>query len=751
MSSFLFKIYSLFQKYRHSILLTLAIITLFFGFSIYFYIYNLSFFQSIYYAIALFAIDLKTPVELGLTDVQTQNHWWKLIYFTGITAILTTLGSILEFLSVVFKEFFEKLHLKCIANDKNHIVVCGFGINNRHYVDSELEKDKNVKIIIIERDKNNPFIDKYKLKDNIAVIISDSANKNTQEITGVSDCEHIIVSVGSDIQNLIIVDTIIKRFGKNKNKNKIKIYLHYNSRSLEVHLDEKDIFKKWCNKKYFVEMFSYNENAARDLFQNKKTITAGVDTITGTNQVKLLIIGFGDLGQEVAIQAAKLSSFYNGKKLKLTVVEKDLSAINTFLKIHPSIEDICDFTYEIMNVNEKKFSDFVLKDCGSHTYIVYALANDGITMESLLHMADIYKREKFLQKFKELPFIAVRFRGEVGLDLKKIYADIQEFGKSKDISSYKMIIDSEIDNLAKELSFKYDNKSGKNKDELWDELSNFHKDSNRAAVDHWLIKKEFIDEKSIDIENLKTHQESCEESIKDLKYKLIDIEHRRWNNFHLLNGWQHKYSKKWNNEESKETKKSHQKHKLHPCIIETGELKQLGEEHKCNYYDNDIKIYFTLDELEKNLKDKKMTIWKPKTPYLAVDGIIEVFDDQDKFEGIVLIERKNEPKGLGIPGGFVDIGESTEDAIKREMCEETSLDVAGIKLLNVYSNPARDERFHVVSTVYTCSSKGEPIGCDDAKTAKIYKIENIPMEKLVFDHKKIINDYKKSKDKKDKT
>ena len=137
-----------------------------------------------------------------------------------------------------------------------------------------------------------------------------------------------------------------------------------------------------------------------------------------------------------------------------------------------------------------------------------------------------------------------------------------------------------------------------------------------------------------------------------------------------------------------------------------------------------------------------------QTPYVATDGIVELYDTNNNFQGIILIERKNPPHGLALPGGFVDIGESCEDACRREMKEEISLDVTLRYLLGVYSDPKRDPRFHAISCVYVCTAHGTPKAADDAKKVHIYPIDEIPLEKLVFDHKKIIEDYKQALSKK---
>jgi 8-oxo-dGTP diphosphatase len=81
-----------------------------------------------------------------------------------------------------------------------------------------------------------------------------------------------------------------------------------------------------------------------------------------------------------------------------------------------------------------------------------------------------------------------------------------------------------------------------------------------------------------------------------------------------------------------------------------------------------------------------------KTSHLATDGIIKLYDKEENFQGIVFIKRLNPPHGIALPGGFVNIGESVEDALVREMKEEVSLDVKIESLLGIYSNPKRDSK-----------------------------------------------------------
>jgi len=126
-----------------------------------------------------------------------------------------------------------------------------------------------------------------------------------------------------------------------------------------------------------------------------------------------------------------------------------------------------------------------------------------------------------------------------------------------------------------------------------------------------------------------------------------------------------------------------------------------------------------------------------RTPLLATDVIVRLWRD-GSFRGIVLIERLNPPLGLALPGGFVEVGESVEEAAVREMKEEIGLEVKLSGLLGVFSKPDRDPRFHVVSVVFVGDGEGEPVAGSDAKRVRVYKLEDIPLSELVFDHRDII-------------
>ncbi len=139
-----------------------------------------------------------------------------------------------------------------------------------------------------------------------------------------------------------------------------------------------------------------------------------------------------------------------------------------------------------------------------------------------------------------------------------------------------------------------------------------------------------------------------------------------------------------------------------------------------------------MGQLELALQNQKY-----RRPATAADGIIMMGDK------LVLIKRGNDPfKGMyALPGGFIEYGEECEQAVLREVQEETGLFGRIRRLVGVYSSPSRDPRGHAISVVYELEAiGGELVAGDDADAVGLFGLDELP--KLAFDHEQIIEDFK---------
>ena len=148
------------------------------------------------------------------------------------------------------------------------------------------------------------------------------------------------------------------------------------------------------------------------------------------------------------------------------------------------------------------------------------------------------------------------------------------------------------------------------------------------------------------------------------------------------------------------------------------------------------KLGFDVSHDEKERGIERRPNKQHRNPILTVDGVLVI-------EGkLLLVRRGREPeKGkLALPGGIVEYGETTEEAVVRELKEETGIDTRPVRLLGVYSNPNRDPRGHFITIAYVLAQDdGDLQAGDDAAEVILQPIDDIPL--LAFDHNQIVADY----------
>jgi len=495
---------------------------------------------------------------LSFADMPGGQNAWIAI---GKILWLTTLASAIIF--VALRKLLYLSVIKSIAKSgKEHVVVCGginLDINNLKFNDQYV-------IVITNTIHNDEDLIEYG-KHKIYFINADYTDETWQKV-GVETSEYIIVSDESDRKDITIAKKINK-FLKDKGQDK----------DIKIYVDLEDYFTM-NSEGYDENIFFYNNSliAARKLFQTEgRSLTYGVDTFgDNSKQVHLLIIGFGKYGQSIALEAIKIGHFYNGNSLKITIVDQVKTEFDAFNKFYnyDSIPDL-DLEFKEVNIHSKEFDEQIIKNFNA-TYVVICIDNDNSTQLFLQDLnLKLIQNENFIEK--EIP-IAVRIRDEESPinnknnNINLIKLELTTINNIKGIDEKEGV---DLNDKARKLHEMWGG--------TWKGLSFHEKDKNYAPADHEVLKLDVIEHliqkhgeknvvNAILIEEEVEHHKFKE--LSEMQQKMIDMEHRRWNAYHYINGWI--YGEKRNND-----------FKIHTCLVDTKELENLPQD-KQDYYLNDM-------------------------------------------------------------------------------------------------------------------------------------------------------------------
>ncbi|WP_077325236.1 NUDIX hydrolase [Virgibacillus siamensis] len=137
-------------------------------------------------------------------------------------------------------------------------------------------------------------------------------------------------------------------------------------------------------------------------------------------------------------------------------------------------------------------------------------------------------------------------------------------------------------------------------------------------------------------------------------------------------------------------------------------------------------------------------------PVLFVGAVVIIADDS----GRLLLQQRRHPYGSwGLSGGLMELGESTEEAAKREVFEETGLKVWDLNLMNVYSGAknfvkaANGDEFYVVTIAYYTNSFKGKLNVDPAEsiTVDFFSPDALP-KNIVKGHREILDEFLTMKD-----
>ena len=120
----------------------------------------------------------------------------------------------------------------------------------------------------------------------------------------------------------------------------------------------------------------------------------------------------------------------------------------------------------------------------------------------------------------------------------------------------------------------------------------------------------------------------------------------------------------------------------------------------------------------------------------------------DVEQGALLLVRRGHEPGAGrwsVPGGRVEKGETLRQAAEREAREETGLELLDLAQFHTYSDPARDPRFHTITTVFSARAEGEPRAGDDAANARVVPLGEISGLSFAFDHGRVLEEWAKAR------
>lgn len=562
--------------------------------------------ESLYHSFKLFTFSVNPALggnEAACNDI--------LIYGVAFVAASYTSWGILY---IAIKRF---LHTKRLFStlDDSYILVFGLGDKAASYIDSELQRDSDVKILVVEYDANNPNIEKYR-KKGVALKIADARSIDVLRELHLSNARHMLALTGNSVDNLEIA-LGLKAVFMEENIPKKDLYMRMDDYAISKFYKDGGLLDDSSN--LIIHMFSMAQNSARELFERYGVDGQSMEYMNSDKPFGIIIAGASQLALEVIGQICELAHLPNENHVTIYCIDKDAKKFEQLvMQRYTQIKKIVNVSIEYISL-DKESREFYTDDVWHQelTQIILAYPDSSDNLSIATELSDsTYLPQIQAKTLKPRIHIAVYENRMIAKEIErneKLYGYFDTFANTEKMASREMILDEKL-TIAKCIHLlaydkpTYDPKTTFATDEeilkAWQNIDNINdRPSNLSQAYHLPLKLKALglscaksDKKSYDeiimhnrtILNAKLGKElksfgldddALREKTKDfdrgkrnvekfdyfpekfelLVEKLMRAEHNRWNAFHYLRGWVYSEIKDKNLKE-------------HNCLVELKDL-----------------------------------------------------------------------------------------------------------------------------------------------------------------------------------
>lgn len=517
-------------------------------------------FDCLYYTVKLFKLDMQSQI----TDVP-----WQLEIARFVLPALTVYTVAIALINV-FKEQAEILRIKML---RDHIVVCGLGKKGLQLVEDLVQEGE--KVVVVELDGGNGWI--ATCNDlGVSVVVGDATSEPVLKKANLKHAKALVALCSQDSTNAdiaLLADTLMNS-GQGQSGEVKKIYVHIKNKRF-CDILEQSRKQDSSGKGATLQFFNVSELGAKMLLtQFPPDRYSKIEP--PENETRILIFGFGNLGESVVVQAVKSGHYLDGR-LKVIVADEDArSKGEIFNDRYPRLKDIKDVSVEFMDVkiDDSGFFDSqrFWQQLKKRPDVVYVcLDEDSRNITCAFHL------KKIPQLFDVITIVsiardegfalALRSRVNELLERNKvhIYPSIQAActkeivlaerldaiarsihglslkERSKRATEYQKELETGVENFKEYMgTAKRQQQITKNESQApWVQLKEVYRDSNRQQAEHIPIKLRAIGCEMVTEAELKALGKKVQvvKDIRDPNDKLAKMEHNRWNAERFMGGW----------------------------------------------------------------------------------------------------------------------------------------------------------------------------------------------------------------------